>query len=133
MTRFTKVFRSIARRQDGFTLIELLVVVAIMGVLAAVAVPNVARFAGRGATESRNTELQAVQAATDAYMADNALTSVTGSAALSEEVTDFTASDVPLGGDLYPDYIRNQNAISGYGYCWTTTGKVTQIAVAGTC
>ena len=67
--RFTK-------RSKGFTLIELLIVIAIMGVLAAVVVPNVGRFLGRGETEAANTELQNVQAATFAMMVDNGLSTL---------------------------------------------------------
>ena len=46
--------------------VGLLVVVAILGILAAVVVPNVSKFVGSGSTEAANTELSNVQAAVDA-------------------------------------------------------------------
>ena len=49
--------------EKGFTLIELLIVVAILGVLAAVVIPNVGRFIGRGETEAAETELSNLQSA----------------------------------------------------------------------
>jgi len=71
MKKFLKSFRF---GQKGFTLIELLVVIAILGILAAVIIPNVARFMGAGAVEAANTELHNVQTAVIAYMVDNNLT-----------------------------------------------------------
>ena len=56
--------------EKGFTLIELLVVVAILGVLAAVAIPNVGKFLGQGHKEAASTELHNIQTATMAAMAD---------------------------------------------------------------
>ena len=75
MRRFMKKFRKQFRYgEKGFTLIELLVVVAILGVLAAVVVPNVIKFMGSGQMEAANTEAHDVQTAVVAYMADNNLT-----------------------------------------------------------
>ncbi len=64
------------RGEKGFTLIELLIVVAILGVLAAVVIPNVGRFIGRGESEAGETELSNIQSAVVAMMVDNGLSTL---------------------------------------------------------
>ena len=61
------------RGEKGFTLIELLIVVAILGVLAAVVIPNVGRFIGAGEEEAQETEFANIQTAVHAMMVDNGI------------------------------------------------------------
>ncbi len=65
------------RGQKGFTLIELLIVVAILGVLAAIVIPNVGRFIGRGESEAGETEYANIQSAVQAMMTDNRISTLT--------------------------------------------------------
>ena len=57
------------KRQQGFTLIELLIVIAIIGVLAAVAVPSLAGYISGADKTAQIAEIATVQTAVDAYRA----------------------------------------------------------------
>ena len=116
--RTMRTFLKKMRESKGFTLVELLIVIAILGVLAAVVLPNVTGLADEGQTEAAQAELVTVQTAMDTMMAKNALTSVTATSATSN------MSSFPTGNALYPNYLRT--ATTKGTYSCSTTGLVTQ-------
>jgi type IV pilus assembly protein PilA len=61
---------SVFRRKNGFTLIELLIVVAIIGILAAIAIPQFNAYRARAYNASAVSDIRILKVSMDAYYHD---------------------------------------------------------------
>jgi type IV pilus assembly protein PilA len=62
--------KSLHSRKGGFTLIELMIVVAIIGILAAIAIPNFVRFQLRAKSSEGKMNLAAIRTSEEGYFAE---------------------------------------------------------------
>jgi type IV pilus assembly protein PilA len=93
--------------EKGFTLIELLIVVAILGIIAAVVIPNLGAFMTTGKLSAANSEVENVKTAELAYYAENE--------AWPADSSSLTAF---LAGNLTGSYTFD----TGYGWVMTGSG-----------
>src|SRR3989454_10583577 len=84
--------------KKGFTLIELLIVVAIIGIIAAIAIPNLLNAIQRGRQKRTMADIRSVGTAVESYQVDNGRPP-------NRPATDgdLTAN---IAGELVPTFIR---------------------------
>lgn len=59
------------RNRKGFTLIELLIVVAIIGILAAIAIPQFSSYRAKAYNSAAQSDLKNAKTGLEAFFADN--------------------------------------------------------------
>ena len=98
-----RLARKLHRDLRGFTLIELLVVVAILGIVAAVAIPNVVSFMDEGEQEAKDTEHANLQTAVLALVMAVGQDQLDGSHTVVD--TEAEVQGVTAGSDNLGDYL----------------------------
>ena len=65
------MLKKFRRNEKGFTLIELLIVVAIIGILAAIAIPQFAKYRQNAQNSAAVSDLRNTRTALESFYADN--------------------------------------------------------------
>ena len=105
MKRFMK---RLHRGEKGFTLIELLIVIAILGIIAAIVVPNVAGFMTSGTLNAANTEVANVKTAAVGFLAENGVWP-TDSSELDAFIEGTPDATYNFGGDSIIDTVSDSS------------------------
>jgi len=66
-----KKIRKLFTSKKGFTLIELMIVIAIIGILAAIAIPQFAKYRRKAYNSSALSDLKNIRTEIEAYYADH--------------------------------------------------------------
>ena len=103
------------RKKNGFTLIELLIVVAIIGVIAAIAIPNLIQAVQRAKQKRTMADMKAIATAWEARATDLNRYNAAG---IVDEIAQCNRriDHVALSGALSPTYIKLVPVLDGWSH-----------------
>ena len=114
----------LGRRSKGFTLIELLIVVAIIGIIAAIAIPNLLNAIDRGKQKRTMADLRSIGTAVEAYSVDTNIYPTAANITAARSVLEPTyIKKMPLTDGWNTQMEYEPGAVSGGGYTLKSYGK----------
>jgi general secretion pathway protein G len=105
------------RDSKGFTLIELLIVVAIIGIIAAIAIPNLLNAIDRGKQKRTMADMRSIGTAVESYAVDNNVYPVAASAATLKTL-------VEAG-----NYMKNMPVNDGWSHAFQVNSDTTEYTI----
>jgi len=103
-------------KNEGFTLIELLIVVAIIGIIASIAIPNLLNAVDRGKQKRTMSDLRVIGAAIETYSVDNNNYPIVS-----------TIGDLAI--QLKPDYLNKTIVSDGWRNAFSASSQKTEYTV----
>ena len=106
------------RNQKGFTLIELLIVVAIIGIIAAIAIPNLLNAIQRGKQKRTMSDMRTVATANESYSIDN-----------NQYYSSAAAAASTISTAMEPTYVKKMPSKDGWTSDFRYIGSTSEYSI----